>query len=321
MMPLLKVENLQVSFPWKNKSVKAVDGVSFDVPHKKIIALVGESGSGKSVTALSVMGLIAYEGGKIEGGEIIFDGQEILRMKEKRLSKIRGKDVAMIYQDPMASLNPGISVGDQIRESLLIHKIASRKESKQIALNLMREVGIPDADQRYGSLPASFSGGMRQRIMIAMAISCRPKLLIADEPTTALDVSLQADIMNTLQELKNKIGMSILLITHDLGLVAQHADNVVVMYCGKVMEESPVDKLFEEPLHPYTIGLMNCIPRIDVTQDQLFYIPGCVPSIYDYPMGCRFHNRCSKVKPICREKMPKLINLNDDRKVRCWLYQ
>nr|WP_084524581.1 ABC transporter ATP-binding protein [Lutispora thermophila] len=320
-MPLLKVENLQVSFPWKNKSVKAVDGVSFDVPHKKIIALVGESGSGKSVTALSVMGLIAYEGGKIEGGEIIFDGQEILRMKEKRLSKIRGKDVAMIYQDPMASLNPGISVGDQIRESLLIHKIASRKESKQIALNLMREVGIPDADQRYGSLPASFSGGMRQRIMIAMAISCRPKLLIADEPTTALDVSLQADIMNTLQELKNKIGMSILLITHDLGLVAQHADNVVVMYCGKVMEESPVDKLFEEPLHPYTIGLMNCIPRIDVTQDQLFYIPGCVPSIYDYPMGCRFHNRCSKVKPICREKMPKLINLNDDRKVRCWLYQ
>jgi len=321
MNPLLKVENLQVSFPWKNKSIKAVDGVSFEVSHKKIIALVGESGSGKSVTALSIMGLIAYEGGRVEGGEILFDGQEILKMKEKRLSRIRGKDIAMIYQDPITSLNPGISVGEQIRESLLIHKIASRKESKQIALNLMREVEIPDADRRYGNLPASFSGGMRQRIMIAMALSCQPRLLIADEPTTSLDVSLQADIMNTLQEMKNRMGMSILLITHDLGLVAQYADNVVVMYCGKVMEESPVDMLFEEPLHPYTVGLINCIPRIDTTQEQLFSIPGYVPSIYDYPLGCRFHNRCSKAKTICREKMPDIININDARKVRCWLYQ
>jgi len=321
MKPLLKVENLQVSFPWKSKSIKAVDGVSFEVSHKKIVALVGESGSGKSVTALSIMGLIAHEGGRVEGGDILFDGQELLNMKEKRFSKIRGKDIAMIYQDPMTSLNPGISVGEQIRESLLIHKIASRKESKQIALNLMKDVGIPDADQRYGDLPASFSGGMRQRIMIAMALSCQPKLLIADEPTTALDVSLQADIMNTLQEMKNKIGMSILLITHDLGLVAQYADSVVVMYCGKVMEESPVHMLFEEPLHPYTVGLINCIPRIDTTQDQLFSIPGYVPSIYDYPSGCRFHNRCSKAEPVCREKMPELVNIDDNRKVRCWLYQ
>lgn len=320
MKSLLKIKNLKVSFLLKGKLINAVDGVSFDVPNKTIVALVGESGSGKSVTALTAMGLIGYEGGKVLGGDIIFDDKEILRMKERELSRIRGKDISMIYQDPMTSLNPAISVGEQIRESLLIHKIASRKDSKEIALKLMEEVGIPDVIQRYRDLPDSFSGGMRQRIMIAMAISCNPKLLIADEPTTALDVSIQADIMNTLQDMKNKKGMSVLLITHDLGLVAQYAEKAIVMYCGKVMEESPIDVLFAEPLHPYTIGLINCIPRIDASEDELFSIPGYVPNIADYPSGCRFHDRCSKAKAICREKMPDLIQINEDRKVRCWLY-
>lgn len=320
MKPLLEIRNLQVSFLMKDKLINAVDDVSFDIPYKKIVALVGESGSGKSVTAMTAMGLIGYEGGKVQGGEIIFDDKEILKMKEKKLSKVRGKDISMIYQDPMTSLNPAISVGEQIRESLLIHKLASRKESKKIAVKLMEEVGISDALQRYKDMPGSFSGGMRQRIMIAMALSCSPKLLIADEPTTALDVSIQADIMNTIKNMKNKIGMSVLLITHDLGLVAQYAEKAIVMYCGKVMEESPVDVLFSDPLHPYTIGLMNCIPRIDISKDELYSIPGYVPNISDYPSGCRFHERCSKAKTICREKMPDLIQINEDRRVRCWLY-
>lgn len=320
MKSLLEIKDLQVSFLMKDKLINAVDGVSFDIPRKKIVALVGESGSGKSVTALSVMGLIGYEGGRVMNGEIIFDGQDILNMKEKKLSKIRGKDISMIYQDPMSTLNPAISVGEQIRESLLIHKMASRKDSKDISIELMEEVGIPDSPQRYRDLPGSFSGGMRQRIMIAMALSCKPKLLIADEPTTALDVSIQAEIMNTLQDMKNRIGMSVLLITHDLGLVAQYAERAIVMYCGKVMEESSVQSLYEEPLHPYTIGLMNCIPRIDISRDELFSIPGYVPSISNYPSGCRFHDRCSEAKLVCRDKMPDLIQINEDRRVRCWLY-
>ena len=320
MKSLLEIKDLKVSFLMKDKLINAVDGVSFDIPHKEIVALVGESGSGKSVTALTAMGLIGYEGGKVLSGEILFDDKDILKMKEKRLSGIRGKDMSMIYQDPMTTLNPAIPVGEQIRESLLIHKIASRKESKEIAVKLMEEVGIPDSPKRYKDLPASFSGGMRQRIMIAMAICCQPKLLIADEPTTALDVSIQSDIMNTLRDMKNKLGMSVLLITHDLGLVAQYAEKAIVMYCGKVMEESPVNALFEAPLHPYTVGLMNCIPRIDVSKDELFSIPGYVPNISDYPPGCRFHDRCSKSKGICREKMPDLIQINEDRTVRCWLY-
>ncbi|OGO76598.1 MAG: peptide ABC transporter ATP-binding protein [Clostridiales bacterium GWB2_37_7] len=319
-MSLLKVNNLVTYFHIGNQMIKAVDGISFNVEKNETLAIVGESGSGKSVTALSIMGLINPPG-KIMEGEIEFNKVNLLKLNEKQMCMVRGNRISMIYQEPMMSLNPAIAVGEQIREALIIHKAVPKSQAKKRSIELMNFVSIPESQVRYNDLPAKFSGGMRQRIMIAIAIACTPDLLIADEPTTALDVTIQSEIMELLRSMKNKLNMSMLLITHDLGLVAENADRVIVMYCGKILEEANVKDLFRRPMHPYTIGLMKCIPKIDCTVDKLYSIPGCIPHPSQFPVGCRFNDRCEVVKDICREKMPELIELEDGHKVRCWQWQ
>lgn len=316
---LLEVKELKTSFLMGRQEVKAVDGVSFSLNRNETLAIVGESGSGKSVTVLSIMRLLRPPG-KIMGGEVLFSGKSLLSLKEKQMNMIRGGSISMVYQEPMTSLNPVMPVGEQIREALIIHKAAGRKESKERAVELMELVNIPEARLRYNELPDKFSGGMRQRIMIAMAIACNPEVLIADEPTTALDVTIQAEIMKLLRSMKEKLSMAMLLITHDLGVVAENADRVLVMYCGKVMEEAEVGRLFSNPMHPYTVGLMECIPSIDRKVEKLKAIPGYVPHPSEYPAGCRFSSRCGRAMEICGREMPELIELEEGHKVRCWLY-
>lgn len=316
---LFEIKDLKTYFILDKEPVKAVDGVSFSLDRNETLAIVGESGSGKSVTMLSAMRLIKPPG-KIVSGEICFDGKNLLNFSEKQMTMIRGDRISMVYQEPMTSLNPVIPVGEQIREAINIHKSSPKSESKEKAIQLMNFVSIPEARLRYNDLPAKFSGGMRQRIMIAMAIACNPDVLIADEPTTALDVTIQAEIMDLLKSMKNKLNMSMILITHDLGIVAENADRVLVMYCGKVMEEADVKRLFRNPMHPYTVGLMECIPRIDVRVDRLNAIPGYVPHPSQFPKGCRFSNRCGKAMDICGREMPELIEIEEGHKVRCWLY-
>ncbi|MGE5678179.1 MAG: ABC transporter ATP-binding protein [Pseudomonadota bacterium] len=318
-MSLFEVRDLKTWFKAGKTDIKAVDGVSFSLDRNETLAIVGESGSGKSVTVLSVMRLIKPPGRTV-GGEILFEGKNLLELSEKQMTKIRGNRISMVYQEPMTSLNPVISVGEQIREAVLIHGKLSRKASKERAVELMNFVSIPEAALRYNELPARFSGGMRQRIMIAMAIACNPDILIADEPTTALDVTIQAEIMELLRSMKKELRMSMLLITHDLGIVAENADRVIVMYCGRIMEETSVANLFSNPLHPYTTGLMECIPSIDNKVEKLKSIPGYVPHPSQYPSGCRFSNRCGRVMDICRREMPELSEIEKDHKVRCWLY-
>lgn len=318
-MSLLEVKDLRTYFRMGRQEIKAVDGVSFTLGRNETLAIVGESGSGKSVTALSIMRILKPPGRTV-GGEIRFLDCSLLELKEKQMTGIRGSRISMVYQEPMTSLNPVISVGEQIREALVIHGKCERKDSKERAIELMEQVSIPEARLRYGELPSRFSGGMRQRIMIAMAIACEPDLLIADEPTTALDVTIQAEIMELLRSMKEQLKMSMLLITHDLGIVAENADRVIVMYCGKIMEETSVESLFRNPLHPYTVGLMQCIPSIENKVSKLKYIPGYVPHPSMYPEGCRFSNRCGRVMDICRREMPELIEMEEDHKVRCWLY-
>lgn len=316
---MLEVKDLKTYFYIDKDIIPAVDGVSFNIPKGQVVALVGESGSGKSVTSLSIMGLIK-EPGKIIEGEIIFDGENLLNKKEKELQHIRGNEISMIYQEPMSSLNPMIVIGDQIAEVLLIHKSISKSKAKQEAIRMMELVGISDAKARYKDFPSQFSGGMRQRIMIAMATISNPKLLIADEPTTALDVTVQAEILKLIKDLMIKIDMSVLLITHDLGIVAEMADNVCVMYCGKIMEQTSKQNLFKNPLNPYTKGLIKCIPRTDDTKDVLFTIGGNVPYPTDFPEGCRFSTRCPQVMDKCREELPPLLEVEPNHKVSCWLY-
>ncbi len=319
MKGLLEIKDLKTYFYLDKQAVKAVDGVSFHINRNETLAIVGESGSGKSVTALSIMRLIETPG-KIISGEIHFNNVNIAKLSSKQMTMLRGNRISMIYQDPMQSLNPAISVGEQIREALIIHKAVPRKESKKRALELMSLVSIPEAQHRYKDIQSKFSGGMRQRIMTAMAIACNPDLLIADEPTTALDVTIQSEIMDLLKSLKQQLSMSMLLITHDLGIVAENADRVIIMYCGKIMEEANVRDLFERPKHPYTIGLMKCIPRIQDNVDVLYSIPGYIPNASQYSEACRFHERCEKAMDICRQKEPELIEIEEGHKVRCWLY-
>lgn len=319
MKSLLEVKDLKTYFMIGRQEIRAVDGVSFSLDRNETLAIVGESGSGKSVTVLSIMRLIKPPG-KIVSGEIVFDNKNLLHLAEKQMTMLRGNRISMVYQEPMTSLNPVISVGEQIREAIAIHKSFSKKESKEQAIELMNAVSIPEARLRYNELPAKFSGGMRQRIMIAMAIACNPDILIADEPTTALDVTIQAEIMELLRSMKNKLSMSMLLITHDLGIVAENADRVLVMYCGKVMEEASVASLFRSPMHPYTVGLLQCIPSIDTKADKLNSIPGYVPHPSRFPKGCRFSSRCGRAMVICSKEMPELIEIEEGHKVRCWLY-
>ena len=317
---LLSVRNLRTYFAEDEKTVRAVDGVSFDLHRGETLGIVGESGSGKSVTNLSIMRLIPSPPGRIVGGEVIFDGRNLLSLSEKEMRAIRGKRIGMIFQDPMTSLNPFMRISHQLMEVTTLHLGHSRSEAREHAIKMLETVGIPDARRRANNYPHEFSGGMRQRVMIAMALSCRPKLLIADEPTTALDVTIQAQILDLLQDMKSRFGMSIMLITHAMGVVAEVAQRVVVMYAGKVVEEAPVEKLFANPRHPYTQGLIRSIPRIDkaaVRKTRLQTIAGVVPRLINPPPGCRFAPRCNFATDECRTAQPALREIERGHKVAC----
>ena len=317
---LLSVKNLSTEFPVKKGIVKAVEDVSFDVDAGEILAIVGESGSGKSVTSLSVMGLLA-EPGHVAGGSMEFEGKDLVTLSEREYRELRGNDMAMIFQEPMTSLNPVYRVGKQIVEAIRTHENVSKKEARERAIDMLRKVGIPSPEKRIDDYPHQMSGGMRQRVMIAMALSCNPKLLIADEPTTALDVTIQAQILDLLRRLRDDTGMAALLITHDLGVVSETADRVVVMYCGQVVEEAEVRTLFDHPMHPYTLGLLKSIPRLeDDDSKRLYMIKGMVPNPLEMPPGCHFSDRCDSCMDICREKIPDLVDVGG-HKVRCFLYE
>jgi peptide/nickel transport system ATP-binding protein len=319
---LLEVDHLQTHFPTRAGLVRAVNDVSFSVGEGELLALVGESGCGKSITALSIMRLI-YPPGKIAGGSIRFKGEELTTGSEARLREIRGNDIAMIFQDPMTSLNPVYSVGEQIAEALRLHRKLDKKAAKQAAIEAMKEVAIPSPERRADDYPHQLSGGMRQRVMIAMALACDPELLIADEPTTALDVTIQAQILELLNELRKTRKLAVLLITHDLGVVADVADRVCVMYTGKIVEESGVDELFEEPKHPYTKGLLRSVPKLAAHSIQkvarLQTIEGVVPTPTELPPGCHFEPRCEFRMPECSRGEIPLYSVGDDSKVRCLL--
>ena len=316
---ILQVKNLKTYFHTEAGLVKAVNDVSFDVEKGKTLGIVGESGCGKSMTSLSIMRLIEKPG-KIEGGEILLDGQDIVKMSEDEMRKIRGKKIAMIFQEPMTSLNPVFTIGQQLIEALLLHENMTKKEAKERAIEMLKLVKIPLAERRFDEYPHQLSGGMRQRVMIAMALCCNPELLICDEPTTALDVTIQAQILDLINELKEKTGTSVMMITHDLGVIAEVADDVMVMYAGQVVEKASCDQIFDQPLHPYTDGLMKCIPKLDDDDTkELSVIKGMVPSFDDMPAGCTFCPRCPEAREICRCKMPDLVDV-DGRKVRCFKY-
>jgi len=317
---ILEVNDLKTYFGTDEGTVKAVDGVSFHINRGETLAVVGESGSGKSVTSLSIMRLIATPPGRIADGEMLFEGQDLVKMSEAQMRKIRGNDISMIFQEPMTSLNPVYTVGDQIAEAIQLHQKKSRKQAMKLAAEMLDLVGIPEPGKRVHNYPHQMSGGMRQRVMIAMALSCGPKLLIADEPTTALDVTIQAQILDLMRQLQREIGMSILFITHDLGVVAEIADRVVVMYAGRAVEEGDVREIFANPQMPYTLGLMNSIPRVDkaaLHQDRLEAIPGNVPNPLYLPQGCSFHPRCRFMQEKCKEAIPPLEDTGGGHMVRC----
>ena len=318
---VLEVNNLRTHFFTDEGVVPAVDGVSFYINQEETLGIVGESGCGKSVTSLSIMQLVPNPPGRIVGGEILFQGENLVKKTPEQMRKIRGDDMAMIFQEPMSSLNPVYTVGNQIAESVLLHQKVSKRQAFNRAVEMLRLVGIPSAERRAREYPHQLSGGMRQRVMIAMALACNPKLLIADEPTTALDVTIQAQILDLMKKLKTEFHAAIMLITHDLGVVAEMCDRVAVMYAGKVVEEGTTADLFREPLHPYTEGLLASIPRIDeMRQDKLHVIEGTVPNLLHLPQGCSFAPRCPKVMDICRREEPTLEDVGDGRKVSCWLH-
>ena len=321
--PELLVKNLKVSFAVLKKELIAVRGISYQLNQGEILALVGESGCGKTVSALSILRLIQEPPGKIMSGEILFSGKDLLKLKKKELQNLRGKDIAMIFQDPMTSLNPVLTIGEQIIETLLRHTSLSRKKAREKSFRLLEQVEIPSPKQKLDQYPHQLSGGMRQRAMIAMALSCSPRILIADEPTTALDVLIQAQILSLLKRIKNDTQMSILLITHDLGVVAEVAERVMVMYAGEIVESGLVDDIFRSPLHPYTLGLMESIPKLETTQQnlpKLKEISGMMPSLLQVPTGCPFHPRCSAAETRCKTDKPKLKKISQAHSVSCWLH-
>ncbi|MEK3916599.1 ABC transporter ATP-binding protein [Paenibacillus sp. FSL H7-0331] len=314
---LLKISNLTAEFKTDKGVFPAISGVNLTINKGEILCIVGESGSGKTVASLSLMNLIPAVG-KITTGEISFEGRDLLKIKKKEMSQIRGKSIAMIFQDPMMSLDPVYTCGSQVIEAVQIHQKISHQDAYDKAVELLKQVGIPHPERCMNAYPHELSGGMCQRISIAMALSCRPKLLIADEPTTALDVTVQAQILDLLKEIRNEMNMSIMLITHDLGVVAEMADRVAVMYAGKVMEEGDVRSIFHNPQHPYTQGLIKSIPHMDQKNEKLYSISGTVPSISSMPDGCRFSPRCPDAADICRQKEPEMIQTNHNGKARCW---
>jgi oligopeptide/dipeptide ABC transporter ATP-binding protein len=316
---ILDIKKLSTHFATRAGVVKAVDDVSLAIPKGATLALVGESGSGKSVTSLSVMRLVQAPG-RVVGGEIWFDGRNLLALDDDEMRRLRGREIAMIFQDPMTSLNPVYTVGDQIAEAVQLHERVPRRQAWAKAIEMMRRVRIPDAERRAGDYPFQLSGGMRQRVMIAMALACNPRLLIADEPTTALDVTIQAEILDLLRALKDEFDLSMLLITHDLGVVAETADRVAVMYAGRIVEESPVRALFRAPRHPYTEGLLRSVPRLSeagIKQRRLQTIEGTVPGLLELPAGCKFAPRCAYVIRECTEGEPALLAVNDEHRARC----
>jgi len=315
---LLDVRELRTSFHGEQGEVRAVDGVSFRLERGRTLGIVGESGCGKSVTALSIMGLVPQPPGQIDGGEVLFEGTDLLKLRPSRLRDLRGDQLSMIFQEPMTSLNPAFPVGEQIAETLVRHRNMGRREAQAQAIEMLRRVRIPSPESRADDYPHQLSGGMRQRVMIAMALACNPKLLIADEPTTALDVTIQAQILELMRALRAELGTAIILITHDLGVVAELADDVIVMYAGQVIERCAVDRLFSEPQHPYTIGLLGAVPRLDVPAESLAVIEGAVPSPLAPPSGCRFHPRCPFAVETCRAEAPPLAALSPGHETACW---
>jgi peptide/nickel transport system ATP-binding protein len=317
-MRLLEVSGLKTYFAAEGGELRAVDGVSFELEAGRTLGIVGESGCGKSVTALSIMGLVPRPPGRIAGGEIRFEGEELLSAAPQRMRELRGDRMAMIFQEPMSSLNPAFSIGEQIGEALLNHRKIGRTEAKKRVIELLEQVRIPSPASRYHDYPHRLSGGMRQRVMIAMALACKPRLLIADEPTTALDVTIQAQILELMRTLREETGTAIILITHDLGVVAELADEVAVMYAGHIVERASVSRLFAEPQHPYTVGLLGSIPRLDLEQSRLPAIEGLVPNPLERIAGCRFHPRCPFAIPRCREESPPLATLGVEHASACW---
>ena len=314
---LLEVRNLCTYFHTEEGLGKAVDGVSFELCRGETLGLVGESGCGKSVSALSVMRLIPQPPGQIESGEILFGGRDLLRLSEEEMCRVRGDEIAMIFQEPMTSLNPVLTCGFQIAESVILHQGVSKQEARNRAIEMLRLVGIPAPEQRVDEYPHQLSGGMRQRVMIAMALSCNPQLLIADEPTTALDVTIQAQILELLQRLQEELKMAVLMITHDLGVIAEVADRVAVMYAGQVVEYASTRDLFNSPQHPYTRGLMQSVPRLDEARERLDIISGIVPDAREFPEGCRFAPRCPLAEDRCRSASVELRALSEEHLGRC----
>jgi len=318
---LLEIRNLRTSFQTEDGRVQAVDDVSLSIKPGEVVGLVGESGCGKTVTSLSILQLLATPPASIDGGEIIFNGTDLLKLSPEELRRIRGNDIAMIFQEPMTSLNPVFTIGNQLMEAIQLHQQLTGSALRARAIEMLKLVGIPRAEEVIDEYPHRFSGGMRQRAMIAMALSCNPKLLIADEPTTALDVTIQAQILKLMQELRGRIQTAVLFITHDLSVIAEMADRVLVMYAGKVVEKADVFTLFHESQHPYTQGLIRSRPAIDTEQDRLLYIPGNVPNPLEMPGGCPFHPRCPHAMQICQGAMPPRRTLKDGHAVSCWLHE
>lgn len=318
MAELLRVNNLKTYFYRSEGVIKAVDGISYKLDYGEILGIVGESGSGKTVSVLSLLGLIRRNG-RIEGGEAIFDGKDLLKLSREELREIRGKDISIIFQDPMTSLNPIMRIGMQIMEPLIWHRLLSDKDARDRAIELLRIVGIPEYKTRFLDYPFQFSGGMRQRVMIAMALTCNPKLVIADEPTTALDVTIRAQILNLMLEMKEKLDMSIIFITHDITLAMNFCDTIIVMYAGKIVEYSSMENFVKNPLHPYSQGLLSSTLDVEKKEGSLRPIPGNPPNLINLPSGCRFHPRCPYVQEICKEEDPELREIEEKHKVACHL--
>ncbi|MFF9866143.1 ABC transporter ATP-binding protein [Streptomyces sp. NPDC013953] len=318
---LLEVRDLYVEFRTRDGVAHAVNGVSYAVDAGETLAVLGESGSGKSVTAQAVMGILDTPPGRITGGEILFQGRDLLRLKEDARRRIRGAGMAMVFQDALSALNPVLSVGDQLGEMFVVHRGMSKKAARARAVELMDRVRIPAARERAGQYPHQFSGGMRQRIMIAMAMALEPDLIIADEPTTALDVTVQAQVMDLLAELRRELGMGLILITHDLGVVADVADRIAVMYAGRIVETAPVHDVYQAPAHPYTQGLLDSIPRLHHKGKELYAIKGLPPNLLDIPPGCAFHPRCPRAQDVCRTEEPPLYEVSEDRRSACHFWK
>jgi peptide/nickel transport system ATP-binding protein/oligopeptide transport system ATP-binding protein len=323
MSPLIEVKNLKTHFATAKGTVKAVDGVDIAINAGDTLGIVGESGCGKTVLALSILRLIPTPPGRIISGQILFEGCDLLQLTQEEMRQIRGRDISMVFQEPMTSLNPVIRVGEQVAEGIRLHQDLNGREANQRAIDMLRLVGIPAPEIRAGDYPHQMSGGMRQRVMIAMALACNPRLMLADEPTTALDVTIQAQIIDLINRLKIEQGTAVMLVTHDLGLITEAAQRVAVMYAGRIVEQADVSDLFRNPLHPYTIGLMLSIPGMDQKcrdRGRLAVIPGSIPPLYMLPAGCSFQDRCADVMAVCRERPPELTAPLPDHQVRCWKY-